>query len=143
MLIGILAFIMTICYMFVMYGNPFREHLTAHIQKNTGGGLRGIKVLQYNDDFKYFFEFPLGISGVIYNKKLYFFDKTSMTVCAPIIYESVFNYKNKKFISMCFLSERVIRGIFSHALHSETFIISAKSFKEKVEEISFRLMKSR
>jgi len=131
---------MTVCFMIVMYGNPFKDYYFAHLKKHIGHEGSGIRVLKYNDDFMYFYEFPLGISGVVYDKKVLIFDKASTTRCAHSLYESVFMYKNKKFISKCFLSEHMIRKIFSNALQIETYEVNQKGYAEKVDDISRNLL---
>jgi len=139
MVVTFISICMTICFMLVMYGNPFQEYLNSHINKQLGYKSRGLTILKYNDKYAYFYEIPYGISGTLYDGVLYIFDKTLMTKCAPPLYESVYKYKKPYLNSMCFLSEHVVRNMFHNTPHVKTIHLTDKPFLGKVKDVSLLL----
>lgn len=75
---------------------------------------RIFEILKYNNRYMYFKEVPMGITGVIYNSIPYIYDKDSLTKCGGN-YDSVFEIKNNKLISKCFISENIVRSVFEEA----------------------------
>lgn len=82
------------------------------IYRNHG---KKFKLFKYNSKYIYFKEIPMGMSGVVYNGILYVYDSESLTECGGI-YDPVFEIKDGRFISKCFISENIVKDMFEKAL---------------------------
>lgn len=148
-----LSALVAVCFLIVMFGNPFKDKLDLFLTNYLGNNnKRGIRVKLFNDHNVYFYEQPFGVSGVIYENEIYLFDKfLNVTNCAPpTLYGPVFHISKEssagkgRFLSKCFLSEEVIRGVFANAsleyivqipTTANNYLLQSSSFSKRAKEI--------
>lgn len=110
-----LSSIVALCFLIVMFGNPFSNKLENFVEEHIGDNKHGIITSLFDKENVYFYEYPFGISGVICNNNIYVFDKTPITKCAPSAhYGAVFQVTKEGFVSKCFITEFLVREIFKN-----------------------------
>lgn len=116
MLILSISVIVALCFLIVMFSNPFKTKLEHFLQNELGRHRKeGVYVYRYDNGNSFFYEFPYGITGVFYNKSVYIYDNIPVTMCASQSYDSVFEVINGLFVSKCFLAKHLLRDIFKNA----------------------------
>ena len=142
----LLSIIIAVSFMFVMFGDPFSDLFEKHSMNYLGKLECGIRVYSFDNENVYFYEFPYGLSGVIYEGDVYFYDSAKVSKCSADSnhYDSVFhlstiiNNNNDKsnnkseqiLVSKCFLSEAIVRNIFESAPNN--FVLPPLTGAEKL-----------
>lgn len=138
-LVFIISVIVALCFLIVMFGNPFQKKLQYYLKKESGHHKKCIRLFSFNKANIYFYEYPYGVTGVIYEDTLYIYDKhLNVTKCGGSNYDSVFEMTKDTIISKCFMSETLIRKIFENAPIKEYLNITDRlksNFLERAKQI--------